>query len=184
MWCIIGLGNPGERYRQTRHNVGFDFIDRLSSQWKIPVDQSGPNFLFGSGDYKEIPVLLAKPMTFMNRSGDAYRRLLREPEISCKESLIVFDDFNIPLGKLRLRPKGSSGGHNGLESILQSAGTDEIPRLRVGIGDSGSDWIDYVLEPFSLKEREIIDEALERAVQAAESVLCDGIERAMSRWNG
>lgn len=183
VWCLIGLGNPGVRYQSTRHNVGFDLIDRLSRQWKIPVDQAGSGFLFGSGDYRDIPVLLAKPMTLMNRSGDTYRRLLREPEIRCEESLIALDDFSLPLGKLRIRLKGSDGGHNGLRSILDAAGTQDVPRLRIGIGEAGADWVDYVLEPFSTKEREIIEESLDRAAQAVETILTAGLENAMNRWN-
>lgn len=147
------------------------------------MDQAGSGFLFGSGDYRDVPVLLAKPTTFMNRSGDAYRRLLREPEIRCEESLVVLDDFSLPLGKIRIRLKGSNGGHNGLRSILDAAKTQEVPRLRIGIGEAGADWVDYVLEPFSAKEREIVDEAIDRAAQAVEAILADGLENAMNRWN-
>ena len=183
MWCITGLGNPGERYKATRHNIGFDLVDRLSSQWKIPVNKKGKNYIFGSGDYNNVPVLLVKPMTYMNCSGDVFRRLLKEPEITCQESLILYDDMNLPLGRIRIRSKGSAGGHNGLRSIVGAAGTDEIPRLRVGIGSPGDGWVDFVLERFSSKEREVINEALDRAVSAVESVLNEGVELAMNRWN-
>lgn len=139
--------------------------------------------MFGSGDFRDTPVLLVKPMTFMNRSGVAYRRLMREPEIAPENSLIVLDDFSLPLGKLRLRLKGRDGGHNGLHSILEATGSQEIPRLRIGIGDAGTDWIDFVLEPFSAKEREIIDESLHRAASAIETALMEGFEKAKTRWN-
>lgn len=183
MWCITGLGNPGERYKSTRHNVGFELIDRLSSLWKIPVNKKGQNYIFGSGDFHEIPVLLVKPMTYMNRSGEVVRRLLKEPEITCLETLVLYDDMNLPLGRIRIRPKGSAGGHNGVRSIIDATGTDEIPRLRVGIGSPGDGWIDFVLERFSSKEREIINEAMDRAVSAVESILFDGVEKAMNQWN-
>lgn len=183
MWCILGLGNPGTQYQSTRHNVGFDLIDRLSIQWKISVDQRGSNFVFGSGDFRNRPVILVKPMTFMNRSGDAYRRLRREPEITPEKTLVVLDDFNLPLGKMRIRLKGSDGGHNGLHSILEAAGVQDVPRLRIGIGTAGSGWVDFVLEPFTKSEREVIEETLDRATQAVEAILTAGLEIAMNRWN-
>lgn len=158
-------------------------MDRLAVRWKIPVDQAGSHFLFGSGDFHDQPVLLVKPMTYMNRSGDAYRRLLREPEIQCEKTLVVMDDFHLPLGKLRLRAKGSDGGHNGLGSILEAAGTQDMPRLRIGIGDAGVDWVDFVLEPFTPKERDVIDESIDQALSVAETLVLEGIEQAKKLWN-
>ncbi len=183
MWCIVGLGNPGAEYKSTRHNVGFDLIDLLSTHWNIPVDQSGSKYVFGSGNRRNNPVLLVKPMTFMNRSGDALKRILRDPEVNYQETLVVLDDFYLPLGKMRLRYTGGDGGHNGLGSILSIAGTQDIPRLRIGIGEAGKDWVDYVLEPFSTKERIIVDETLDNAVKAVDSILSVGIEKSMNRWN-
>jgi len=183
VWCLVGLGNPGPKYESTRHNVGFQLVDWLSVRWKIPVEQKGSAFLFGMGDFRDTPVLLVKPMTYMNRSGSAFKRLLREPEISCAESLIIYDDVHLPLGKIRIRLKGSDGGHNGLRSILEMAGTEEIPRLRLGIGENSGDLIDYVLSPFTSKEREIMDETLIRAGEAVEAVLTDGLEKAMNQFN-
>ncbi len=183
VWCILGLGNPGEAYRSTRHNVGFDLIDLLSARWNIPVTIQGPSFLFGSGDWKDTPVLLVKPMTFMNRSGVAYSRLLKDPAITREKTLVVLDDFSLPLGKIRIRRKGSDGGHNGLRSILEAAGTDEIARLRLGLGGADEDWVEFVLQPFSAKEREVMDEALHRAAQAVEIIITEDIEKAMNQFN-
>ncbi|MDX9753473.1 MAG: aminoacyl-tRNA hydrolase [bacterium] len=183
MWCIIGLGNPGPDYDATRHNVGFDLIDLLSSRWRIPVKTKNPIFLFGSGNFKSTPVLLVKPMTFMNRSGDAYRRLLLDPEVTPAETIVVLDDLHLPLGRLRLRAKGGNGGHNGLDSIIRSAGTNAIPRIRIGIDGTEEAWEEFVLKPFRKEERVIIDEALVRAAEAVEMALIRDFETAMNRFN-
>lgn len=183
MWCLIGLGNPGPKYDGTRHNVGFEVIDSLSKRWSIPLQGGNPLFEFGSGDFRNRPVLLAKPMTYMNRSGDAYRRLLRDPAVSSEETLVIYDELHLPLGRIRVRARGSAGGHNGLQSIIDAAGTQNIPRMRIGIEGSDENWIDYVLSPFTSKEREIIDEAVLKACDAVESIIMAGLERAMNAFN-
>jgi PTH1 family peptidyl-tRNA hydrolase len=183
VWSIIGLGNPGRQYEGTRHNVGFDVIDLLSERWRIPVNKKNPIFLFGSGDYQSIPVLLAKPMQYMNRSGETYRRLLREPEVTCDQTIIVLDDLHLPVGKVRIRPQGGNGGHNGLRSVLQAAGTNAVPRLKIGIDGTEKDWEEFVLKPFRRQERELIDEALVVSAEAIELALLEGIETAMNRFN-
>ncbi len=183
MWMLAGLGNPGAEYETTRHNVGFDLVDLLSQRWKVPVDQKGPTFLFGTGDCFGQPVALVKPMTFMNRSGAALRRLLNEPEFSPQETLVMYDEVHLPLGTLRMRRRGSHGGHNGLRSIIDSIQSEEIPRLRIGVGEPVGDWADYVLSPFSKKEREVIDDALINAIDAVETLLKDGIDAAMNQFN-
>ncbi len=183
MWCLVGLGNPGVQYEGTRHNIGFELIDWLSSRWKIPVDQKTPLFHFGSGDYREHPVLLVKPMTYMNRSGEAIKRLVKEPEIELERMVVLYDDFNLPLGKIRLRCRGSHGGHNGLRSILESLESEEVPRLRIGIDKDEGDIVDYVLSRFTPKEREVMDEALIRSADAMEAALFEGFEKAMNEFN-
>lgn len=185
LWTLVGLGNPGPPYVDTRHNVGFALIDRLSSRWRIPVDQKGPKMLFGSGDFEDQPILLVKPTTFMNRSGDALRRLFLDPEVAPERCLVIYDEMQLPLGRLRLRPRGSHGGHNGLRSILEVAQTQEVPRMRIGIDapPEADDWADYVLSPFTPREREIIDDTLITAVDAVETMLREGIETAMNRFN-
>ncbi len=183
LWSIIGLGNPGDEYASTRHNVGFDAIDLLSCHWKIPLDSKGSNFIFGSGNFKEHPVLLVKPMTYMNRSGQAFKRLQREPEVACERSLVILDDFNLPLGTVRIRLKGSHGGHNGLTSILEAADGQDVPRIRIGIGNVERDWEDFVLSPFTKKERTIADDAMDRTVVAVETILTEGFDKAMNLFN-
>jgi len=147
------------------------------------VRNANPLFIYGSGDFHDIPVLLVKPMKYMNRSGEAYRRLLREPEIKVEETLVILDDLHIPLGKIRLRAHGSAGGHNGLQSILTASGTEAVPRLRIGVEGSEADWVDFVLSPFSRSERKVIDEILPRALDAVETILEQGLEKAMSLYN-
>lgn len=130
-----------------------------------------------------MPVLLVKPMTFMNRSGDAYRRLLMDPEVTCNETIVVLDDLHLPLGRLRLRPKGGNGGHNGLDSIIRAAGTNSIPRLRIGIDGTEEAWEEFVLKPFRKDERVVVDEALVTAAEAIEMALIRNFETAMNRFN-
>jgi len=184
IWYLVGLGNPGPKYESTPHNVGFELIDRLSERWNIPIRESNPLFQFGSGDFHDVPVVLVKPMKFMNRSGAAYKRLMADPDFDTKRSLILLDDIHLDLGNLRLRKKGSEGGHNGLGHIIQVAGTKEIPRLRIGVGGGeDQDWIEHVLSPFGKKERELADETLDRAEEAVEVVLLEGFEKAMNLYN-
>ncbi len=183
IWYLVGLGNPGAKYESTPHNVGFELIDRLSSRWNIPIKESNPLFQFGSGDFQDIPLVLVKPMKYMNRSGAAYKRLMADPDFDTHRSLVLLDDIHLELGKLRLRKKGSEGGHNGLAHIIQLAGTKEIPRLRIGVGGNEEDWIEHVLSPFTKNEREIADETLDRAEEAVETLLLEGFEKAMNLYN-
>lgn len=183
MWCFIGLGNPGAEYEGTRHNVGFDFINTLAQRWDIDVSHNSQRFLFGSGDYKDEAVLLVKPLTFMNRSGTAFTRLMQDPEFDPKQALVVYDELHLPLAQLRLRRKGSAGGHNGLQSIIGAAGTDEVPRLRIGIEGSKKNWMDFVLKPFKKYEREQIDESLIIACETVETLLEQGFDKAMNFAN-
>ncbi len=177
------MGNPGAEYEGTRHNVGFDFIDTLAKRWGIDVSHNSQRFLFGSGDYNNEPVLLVKPLTFMNRSGIAYSRLMQDPEFDPHKSVIIYDELHLPLAQLRLRKKGSAGGHNGLQSVLGAAGTQEIPRLRIGIEGSQKNWLDFVLKPFKKHEREQIDEALIIACETVEILLEQGFDKAMNYAN-
>ncbi|MGI6456616.1 MAG: aminoacyl-tRNA hydrolase [bacterium] len=184
MWCLIGLGNPGSEYESTPHNVGFEAIDRLSVRLRIPVHERNPLFHFGSGDFRNNSILLVKPMTFMNRSGNAYKRLLADPDITPQRTLIILDDIHIPLGKIRIRMKGSHGGHNGLRSIIEHARTEEIPRIRIGVGGGEQvGWVNHVLGPFSKQERQIMDETLDRVEEAVVSILFKGLEKAMNLFN-
>ena len=188
MKLIVGLGNPGMTYHRTRHNVGFMVIDRLGRKHGVSLNQRQVNARDGrpAGVYGEYsldrePVRLMMPLTMMNESGYALEGIGLAP----RDLLIVCDDVNLPLGALRLRPQGSSGGHNGLSSCLGALGTEDVPRLRIGVGtpDMPTDLKSFVLGNFPASERTVIDEALEQAAEACELWVKEGIELAMNRCN-
>ena len=182
---VVGLGNPGEKYARTRHNLGFWCIDRLMKLHSIDLERKNRAALVGQGFIGEYRVALAKPRTFVNRSGEAANYLLARFKVSPRELLIIYDDIALPLGRLRLRPKGSAGGHNGIKSIIEALGTQDFPRLRLGIGrpPEGADQIGYVIGTMSEEEQKTADEVIERAVQTVACVLTDGVDDAMSKFN-
>ena len=180
---ILGLGNPGDRYRNTRHNVGFEVLEELARRRSLQLSKLECNALLAEdGD-----LTLGIPQTYMNRSGYAARCLLERHGFSPESVLVVFDEVNLPLGRLRLRGKGSPGGHRGMESIIQSLNTDRVPRLRLGIGPEGGgeaeDLVDFVLEPFEKDEREQVAGMIDRAADACESWLEHGSQETMNRYN-
>lgn len=185
MKLIVGLGNPGRRYRLTRHNVGWEVIARLSARTGIPVDQEDGFSQVGRGSIEGTRVILARPQTYMNVSGEAVRELRRRHRLRPQDILVVVDDLDLPLGRLRLRASGSDGGHNGLKSIIDALGTTDFPRLRIGISrpPEGVDPADHVLTRFSAEEQPVIDAALDRAAEAAAAFVTGGVERAMNRFN-
>ncbi|MES2465448.1 MAG: aminoacyl-tRNA hydrolase [Armatimonadota bacterium] len=187
MKLIIGLGNPGKEYAGTRHNIGFDLIDALASAHKIKVDQrlSGVRALVGRGVIAGQSVLLVKPQTFMNLSGEAVGPLMRRESTPLSDILVLSDDIHLPVGKLRLRSKGSSGGQNGLKSIAATLTTQEWARMRLGVGEPPPGLqIDWVLGRFSKSDQKLADEMLIVAMGAVEIWLTEGIEAAMNRFNG
>lgn len=185
MKLIVGLGNPGRRYRLTRHNVGWEVISRLARRARIAVDDEDGFSEVGRGSIGGTRVILARPQTYVNVSGEAVRDLRRRHRLRPQDILVVVDDLDLPLGRLRLRARGSDGGHNGLKSIIAALGSTEFPRLRVGIGrpPAGVDPADHVLTRFTPDEQAAIDTALDRAAEAIEAVVAEGLERAMSRFN-
>ncbi len=187
---ICGLGNPGERYRLTRHNVGFRVVDLLADRWGLTgqgkVRDGAAQLEVRLGDRAE-RVLLLKPMRYMNLSGGVLRAALRQTEVDPSEDLLVVaDDVDLPLGRLRLRREGSAGGHNGLRDIIAALGTSELPRLRVGIGRTGTSraTVDHVLSTFRTDEQELATEAIATAADAVERWLVAGIDIAMNEFNG
>ena len=186
MYLIVGLGNPGSEYAQTRHNLGFMLVDKLAAEADISVKRRECQSLVGSGIVAAERVKLVKPQTYMNLSGEAVSCLTSKYEIEATKSLIVIsDDLALPFGSIRLRQRGSAGGHNGLKSIIASLGTNEFMRLRIGIQPEHplSDAKKFVLSEFSREEKRALDEILERSAQAARSVIGDGIAKAMSLHN-
>lgn len=185
MPLIVGLGNPGSKYAGTRHNVGFDFIDRFSESVAITLGPGKGPYYSGTGHYRREKLILVKPTTYMNRSGQAVQQILHYYKLDPQECLVCYDDLDISLGKIRLRPGGSAGGHNGVKDIIRTLGTDQFPRLRIGIGNdyAKGKQVNYVLSNFNSEEKEIIDQTLDKAVDAALRFVTDGIEPAMNAFN-
>ena len=182
---IVGLGNPGKEYAGTRHNIGFELVDALAAAHKIKVEQRVARALVGRGTIAGETVLLVKPQTFMNNSGEAVAALIRREQVPLENLLVVIDDVHLPVGRLRLRAKGSSGGHNGLKSIAAHLATQEWARLRLGVGEPPPGLqIDWVLSRYSRTDRKLMDELLIEGIGAAELWLTEGIEAAMNRFNG
>jgi peptidyl-tRNA hydrolase, PTH1 family len=193
VYCIAGLGNPGARYHETRHNIGFRVIDKLAEFFKIESFEFENNYLYAVSDYREKQVVLLKPLTYMNSSGIALRNFYEKYEISQEKILIVYDDANIDFGTLRIRPSGSDGGQNGIKSIIYEMQTDEIPRLRVGIKNDAEfekfrnvedkGLADFVLSGFTDNEYETLDKLTESAKDAVISFIDDGIAETMNKFN-
>ena len=183
MKLVIGLGNPGRQYAGTRHNVGFDVLDVLAGRHRLEWESAPADALMAR--WRAASALLAKPLTFMNLSGHAIGELLRFYKIEAPDLFVIVDDANLELGRLRARPSGSAGGHNGLKSIISGLGTEEFARLRVGVGrgDSRRDLADHVLAKFDPDERIEVAEAVGRAADAAELFVTEGMTPVMNRFN-
>jgi PTH1 family peptidyl-tRNA hydrolase len=183
MKIIVGLGNPGREYGGTRHNIGFDVIDILSKRHKIPVKTKLDRAFMGEGVIQGEQVILLKPITFMNLSGEAVAQAARRYRVDASEILVICDDVNLPLGRLRIRIKGSAGGHNGLKSIIGSLRSDEFPRVRVDIGSANGDMIDHVLSRFHPQELRVVHDCTQKAADAVECALEEGLDAAMNKFN-
>lgn len=186
MYLIAGLGNPGKQYERTRHNMGFDTIDELVDRHRIPGSGVQHKAMYGKGMIAGEKVILAKPLTYMNLSGDSIREFINyykmDPET---ELIVIYDDIDLEPGQIRIRKKGSAGGHNGMKSIISQIGTQNFYRVKVGVGAKPAGWdlADYVLGRFSTKEREEVDKAIEEAADAVEVILGEGIDAAMNKYN-
>ena len=182
MKAIVGLGNPGEEYRATRHNVGFDVVDELTRRWSVHLRSW--KAIADLAMVRDRGVLLAEPKTFMNASGEAVRRIAAFHKIDPADVLVVVDEVQLPVGRLRIRPFGSAGGHNGLKSIIEQIG-EAVPRLRIGIGRGDPRWdlADHVLSTFGRDERDAIDRAILRAADAVETFVAEGVTATMNRFN-
>jgi PTH1 family peptidyl-tRNA hydrolase len=185
MIAIFGLGNPGKDYEMTRHNVGFMVVDALAEKIGFSFKPGAGDYLVGSGRYAGKEVLLVKPLTYMNNSGIAVKDVLENYKIDLRDILVICDDLNLPLGVIRIRQKGSDGGHNGLYSIIYHLKTIEFPRLRCGIGNAEKmkNMVDFVLSRFDDDEMGTLKEMIERAVHATLCFISDGILVAMNKFN-
>lgn len=187
MYIIAGLGNPTKQYENTRHNAGFCVIDYLSEKYNIPVKQAGYKALYGSGYIEGQKVILLKPQTFMNLSGESIRACIDLYKIDSEEELIViYDDISLAPGKLRVRGKGSAGGHNGIKNIILHTGSQKFPRVRVGVGEKPAEYdlADYVLGHFSKEDQKLMDEAFKEAADAAVTIMTEGLDSSMNKYNG
>ena len=185
-YLIVGLGNPGREHRLNRHNIGFRAIDHLARVWGITLGNVRNKALIGQGTLGGVRVILAKPHGFMNLSGQSVAPLLRFYKIPHEKMLVIVDDLDLPLGTLRLRENGGSAGHKGMTSIIEQLGSNDFPRLRLGIGrPSGRMPVeDYVLQNFSEKEEELLGALLDRSVDAVDVFIKNGVKKAMTQFNG
>ncbi len=185
MYIIVGLGNPGKQYEHTRHNVGFEVIDILADRIGICIEEKKHKALCGRGILEGQKVVLVKPQTFMNLSGESVRAIFDFYKVESKDIIIVYDDVSLEPGQLRIRGKGSAGGHNGIKNIIAHLGTQEFPRVKVGVGEKpkGMDLADYVLSRFSKEEQDTMEEAFHEAANAVTMMVKQDIDSAMNHFN-
>ena len=185
MKLLVGLGNPGATYDGTRHNIGFEVIDRLGNKYNIGINKNKYKSLIGEGNIKGEKVILMKPQTYMNLSGEAIRVCIDFYKIQPEDVFVIFDDISLEVGQIRMRQNGSAGGHNGIKSIIAHLGTQNFPRLKFGVGEKpkGMDLANYVLGKFSAEEKEIIIPKTIDAIDAVATFIDEGMEKAMNKYN-
>ena len=185
MRLVVGLGNPGEEYANTLHNLGFLVIDRIAAAHAIRVNRRDSRALVGMGEISGQPVILAKPQTYMNLSGTSVAPLMEKHELTPQDLVLVYDELDLPWTALRIKPKGSSANHNGVESVIRSLGTKDFARVRLGIhpGHPIRDGADFVLSPFKRQQEKELDELVGYAADAVSSIIAEGVEKAMTKFN-
>nr|WP_291233597.1 aminoacyl-tRNA hydrolase [Frisingicoccus sp.] len=185
MYLIAGLGNPSKTYEGTRHNVGFAMIDALADAFQIDVTTKKHKAIVGRGVIEGMKVILAKPQTYMNLSGESIREIVDFYKIDPENMIIIYDDISLDVGRLRIRKKGSAGGHNGIKNIIAHLGTDVFPRIKVGIGEKPQGWdlADYVLSKYSKEEQQALREASDDVIGAVKLMVMDNIDAAMNQYN-
>lgn len=187
MYIIAGLGNPGRDYTGTRHNVGFEVLDAVAAKYDIDIKRAKLRGLYGEGRIGGERVVLVKPQTFMNLSGECIREFKSWYKAEDSEIIVIYDDVSLPTGKMRIRPKGSAGGHNGIKSIIYQLGSEVFPRIKIGVGrpeNPDYDLADYVLGRFNRNEVKTLTETAIKAAEAVEVIITEGTERAMAKFNG
>lgn len=188
-WLVVGLGNPGPEYEWTPHNLGFLTVDRLALSNKIRVDRKDSKALLGVGSFSGKALLLAKPQTFMNVCGPSVKALMEKHQVPPSNLIVVYDELDLPWTGVRVRPKGSAAGHNGVDSVIRTIGTMEFPRVRLGIntgekpGHKVGNGARFVLEPFKKAQMQELDELLDHAARAVESIIAEGVEKSMTKFN-
>lgn len=184
MYIIVGLGNPGKKYEQTRHNIGFISIDYMADKYGIKVSKIKHKALIGEGNIGNSKLILVKPQTYMNLSGEAVREIVDYYKADLSKLVVIYDDIDIPVGSVRIRKKGSSGTHNGMRSIIYQLKSEEFPRIRIGMGRNGSDELkDFVLGGFSKAEKPVLEAAVRHTADAVECFISEGIDVCMNRYN-
>ncbi len=185
MKVIVGLGNPGKQYEQTRHNIGFQAIEALKDRWNVHQMQTKFNGAYATVHRPEGKVILVQPMTYMNLSGECVRPLIDYFNVPVEDVIVLYDDLDLALGEMRLRFKGGAGGHNGMKSLIQHLGTNEFKRIRLGIGrpTNRQPVVDYVLAPFTATERQEVKDVIQRAADACEAALTEDFQDVMNRFN-
>ena len=184
MFLIVGLGNPGKEYEGTRHNIGFAAIDYIADKYNIELNRIKFKGVFGEGLINGKKVILLKPTTYMNLSGESIREVVNFYKISNEEIIVIYDDISLEVGRIRIREKGSAGGHNGIKSIIAHLGSDIFSRIKIGVGQPKSDLVNHVLGKFSKEEREVLEETLKAVVDSVEVIIKTDTKEAMNRFNG
>lgn len=184
MILIVGLGNPGKQYEQTRHNIGFDVIDYMANKYNIDVNREKFKGICGEGFIENKKVILLKPLTYMNLSGESIRDLANFYKLEDDEIIVVYDDISLDIGRLRIREKGSAGGHNGIKSIIQNLGGDKFPRVKVGVGQPKDNLVNHVLGKFSKEDREHIEKVIPVVSDAIVEIVKNDAKESMNKFNG
>ena len=184
MFLVVGLGNPGKQYDGTRHNIGFEAIDFIAKKYNIDVNKSKFKGVFGEGFIEGQKVILLKPTTYMNLSGESIREVINFYKINNDEIIVIYDDISLEIGKLRIREKGSAGGHNGIKSIIANMGVDVFPRIKIGVGQPKGDLVSHVLGRFNKEEEQDLKEVIEASAKAVEIIIKYGAKEAMNELNG
>lgn len=184
MFLIVGLGNPGSQYEDTRHNIGFKVVDNIAKEYNIEINRQKFKGMCGEGFINGEKVILLKPTTYMNLSGESIREVVDFYKLSNEDILVIYDDISLDVGRLRIREKGSAGGHNGIKSIIAHLGTDIFPRIKVGVGQPNVDLVNYVLGKFTKEEMEVLSESIDASTKAAKEIISSDVKTAMNMYNG
>ena len=184
MFLIVGLGNPGSQYEDTRHNIGFKVVDNIAKEYNIEINRQKFKGMCGEGFINGEKVILLKPTTYMNLSGESIREVVDFYKLSNEDILVIYDDISLDVGRLRIREKGSAGGHNGIKSIIAHLGTDIFPRIKVGVGQPNVDLVNYVLGKFTKEEMEVLNESIDASTKASKEIISSDVKTAMNIYNG